>query len=713
MKLKQIIKIIFFTLFLNSIFFAASANPNIYTNIKIPDEIKFKLDNSNYNKYLKRGMRAYVDGEIDGSKNIEKKYKKWAEAKIVLEDKELISKIRILGDWKDHIELPLTSLKVKVEEGSFYGITRFNLFLPKTRRSENEIFWTLMLSYINYPTLFTKMVEVNLNGNIYKAIFQEDASKEFLERNKITETPILKKNDFIFYLNEFSHKVYQTNFSSSFVIDNGNFLKNNTSYAIASEAISLISSDNFKSRIIRGDFFEQIHKKYGQHALDDINRKYIYIPYRKMFMPLYYDGMIKFHSTFTNCSREIDKEVMQEFEVHYKKLSKAKISSIQRCVFKNIYSQHIEYSLNKQNEPFVYNANLPSNFYKPYLEIKNQIIEHLKENKPTNTKSSNGITYISSLNNKFYKCLKNLDLNKISSCSVISENEYKKFISESGRSKKVNQFISFPINLGSLDEIDKFEILKLNQYENKKIILDKPIAYIIHNIETDNKKYEFVFKNHNARLLISGNLKDSTLIFSGEYEKKYFADSKVRYDKNLLTGCTTFLKSNFKNVNIIASNMICEDAINIKDSNGKLNNVEIFNSAYDAIDIDFSKILFKKIFVSGSDNDCVDFSFGEYKIENLNADFCGDKAVSVGEKSKVFINEAKIKNSNTGVASKDSSDTELNNIELKNLKICLSAYNKKPEFSGAVLKVNNLKCNNYVKKFDIDQYSKINISNEN
>ena len=97
MKLKQIIKIIFFTLFLNSIFFAASANPNIYTNIKIPDEIKFKLDNSNYNKYLKRGMRAYVDGEIDGSKNIEKKYKKWAEAKIVLEDKELISIIPPIG----------------------------------------------------------------------------------------------------------------------------------------------------------------------------------------------------------------------------------------------------------------------------------------------------------------------------------------------------------------------------------------------------------------------------------------------------------------------------------------------------------------------------------------------------------------------------------------------------------------------------------------
>ena len=40
------------------------------------------------------------------------------------------------------------------------------------------------------------MVDVNLNGQIYKAIFQEDATKEFLERNSLTETVILKSNDF-------------------------------------------------------------------------------------------------------------------------------------------------------------------------------------------------------------------------------------------------------------------------------------------------------------------------------------------------------------------------------------------------------------------------------------------------------------------------------------------------------------------------------------
>ena len=32
-------------------------------------------------------MRAFVDGEIDGSKNIKKKYKKWVNAKIILDNK--------------------------------------------------------------------------------------------------------------------------------------------------------------------------------------------------------------------------------------------------------------------------------------------------------------------------------------------------------------------------------------------------------------------------------------------------------------------------------------------------------------------------------------------------------------------------------------------------------------------------------------------------
>ena len=111
--------------------------------------------------------------------------------------------------------------------------------MPETRKGENEVFWTLMLDYLGFPSLYTRMVEVNLNGNIYKAIFQEDATKEFLERNDLTETVILKSNDFSFYLNKEEKEIYNNFFTSSFVIDNNNFLKNDISNFIASEAIAL------------------------------------------------------------------------------------------------------------------------------------------------------------------------------------------------------------------------------------------------------------------------------------------------------------------------------------------------------------------------------------------------------------------------------------------------------------------------------------------
>ena len=178
------------------------SNHSFSENLIVPNSIHFKLSNTEYNKYLRRSMRAYTDGEIYGEKNIKKKYKKWVKAKIIINNKKIDSEIRILGDWKDHLRPPLSSLKVKIKNDSFNGITRFNLFLPETRKGENEVFWTLMLKYLGFPSLYTRMIEVNLNGNIYKAIFQEDATKEFLERNNLTETVILKLNDFDFYLSE-------------------------------------------------------------------------------------------------------------------------------------------------------------------------------------------------------------------------------------------------------------------------------------------------------------------------------------------------------------------------------------------------------------------------------------------------------------------------------------------------------------------------------
>ena len=133
--------IIKWLLILNIFFnFLLTTTHVISKDLEIPNSIEFELSNSEYNKYLRRSMRAYTDGELYGKKNIKKKYKKWVKAKIKINQTKVNAQIRILGDLKDHLRPPQTSLKVKIIDDSYYGITRFNLYLPETRKGENEVF---------------------------------------------------------------------------------------------------------------------------------------------------------------------------------------------------------------------------------------------------------------------------------------------------------------------------------------------------------------------------------------------------------------------------------------------------------------------------------------------------------------------------------------------------------------------------------------------
>ena len=92
---------------------------------------------------------------------------------------------------------------------------------------------------------------------------------------------------------------------------------------------------------------------------------------------------------------------------------------------------------------------------------------------------------------------------------------------------------------------------------------------------------------------------------------------------------------------------------------------------------------------------------------NLILNNCGDKAISIGEKSLVSLDKISSNKSNVGLASKDSSITKINFANFSNLNICATAYKKKQEFKGGFIEINNLKCENYYKKYEVDSYSKI------
>ncbi len=169
----------------------------------------------------------------------------------------------------------------------------------------------------------------------------------------------------------------------------------------------------------------------------------------------------------------------------------------------------------------------------------------------------------------------------------------------------------------------------------------------------------------------------------------------------------TIIDSSLIKTKLYLENSKCEDSVNFIRSTGVIDEIEINNSLRDALDADFSEILFKKILIKKSLNDCIDFSRGIYKVNFLNVNFCGDKGVSIGEKSKVTLDNLIIKNSNIGIASKDSSETSINNSLIDTTKHCVSAYNKKQEFFGSLVILKNNICKNTLVMYDHDELSNI------
>ena len=126
-------------------------------------------------------------------------------------------------------------------------------------------------------------------------------------------------------------------------------------------------------------------------------------------------------------------------------------------------------------------------------------------------------------------------------------------------------------------------------------------------------------------------------------KKNYNKKEKISYYS--LTGCINFYKVKLKNINLKIDNSYCEDAVNIIYSSGNLKDVEINNSEFDAIDLDFSNIFIDKIHIYRAKNDCIDYSSGNYSIKYANLSECLDKGISVGEKSNLYGEEIIIKNS--------------------------------------------------------------------
>ena len=152
-----------------------------------------------------------------------------------------------------------------------------------------------------------------------------------------------------------------------------------------------------------------------------------------------------------------------------------------------------------------------------------------------------------------------------------------------------------------------------------------------------------------------------------------------------LTGGITFYSSDVEINDSIFEDSHGEDALNIIHAEFMMNNVTIRRTASDAFDADFATGsvlggLYEDIGLAGG-GDAIDVSGSNITVENTRFKNIDDKAVSVGEQSKLKASGLDIDGTGTGAASKDGSVLNLTASKIHNARVAgLMAYIKKPEF---------------------------------
>lgn len=134
-----------------------------------------------------------------------------------------------------------------------------------------------------------------------------------------------------------------------------------------------------------------------------------------------------------------------------------------------------------------------------------------------------------------------------------------------------------------------------------------------------------------------------------------------------------------------------EDALNIIRSQFELREVEIADTPSDAFDGDFSDGVVIGGRFADIGGDGVDVSGADVTVEGVLFERVRDKAVSVGEGSRVTARNLRIREVGTGLASKDRSVAVIEDSLLTDVThTAIMAYTKKPEYGPAQVVARNL-----------------------
>lgn len=168
----------------------------------------------------------------------------------------------------------------------------------------------------------------------------------------------------------------------------------------------------------------------------------------------------------------------------------------------------------------------------------------------------------------------------------------------------------------------------------------------------------------------------------------------LNYEGWVLTGAFNIYESEVDIDGLRIKGNNCEDGLNVIRSHFIIKNCLIELTKSDGFDADFCTGEFSNSTFKNTGNDCIDFSGSVVSINDIEIINSGDKGVSAGERSTLYLKNINIDGALTGLASKDDSRIEGEKIVVKNAEVGLAAFQKKPEYAGSTMNLENVNYQN-------------------
>ena len=763
-----------------------------HLNLSIPQRSKFKLDS-----LITDALHSQI---------IPSSSKKYVKAFLMSEDDSLKVKMKLKGDWTDHIKSGKTSYRVKMKGNhSFNGLKSFSIQHPRTRNYVNEWILHQFADMEDILTTDYDFVNVSINDIKYGVYaIEEHFDKQLIESRKRREGPILKFDEsgawaYNYLKYEMGSKLFLPYFESSVVsvFKSGRTLGTPSLYANFMEGQNLLNG--FKNGTIPVDqifeidllakFYAMIELTGNNHALAWHNRRFYFNPVTQKLEHILYDLIPYSRKNFrtnnveTKLTNKPDQiEHRFDYPVFMNHTFKDKylfyLDKMTRKEYLDSMFLQIEDQLNLnisalQSEDSTYTFDREE-YYKnaDYQRSRMKGLDSLWRLRINETNSIDDYTlkaeYQSTTDSFFVKEISvnaYLEIRDSSNYMLALENYHINPISIVGyittdkRNKRVN--FEKPIELRGFD--GNVNTVKVNlAYEPKKLIMkvdnikDQLVKKAIipwpkpgqntarleltQTFSKSNALYSlsghtisfsgdleidqliYIPKDYKVKILEGSNIsfvnggglivnnsfeaigsskrpinficKDSSsqgisIINEDEHREAVFIHvncyglSNLKYKNWQLTGAVNVYQTSTYISHLTIEGNQSEDALNIIRSTFKIDHLAIRQTASDGFDADFCDGIITDSEFKQTGNDCIDFSGSEVKISNINIIDSGDKGISGGEGSTLFIDKISIDGAITGIASKDNSMIKGTSIQISKAEYGLAAFQKKGEYAPA------------------------------